>query len=389
MKIRMGTLNAWALPEPLARDVPERMRAIGAKLSSLDLDVMAFQEVWTAEARRSLRRAGRRAGLDYCWDGERGSGSLGGGSGGLLVLSRLPIMDADFESYALRGEAEKVVVNGEYLSGKGFAMLRLRTPEGPLVILNTHLHARYASRSPHKHVAHRTGQIIQLAARHSQIREPMVLVGDFNFREKEPDYRVLTGILGLGDVAARLDQRQATTLGQNPYRSGMGLDRRKDYVFARDGANQGIEPRNIQRVFDEPLEIDGRRAAYSNHSGLIVELEMGGVAVSAMQPEDGSVFERASEILARGKKFAKRRRRDGRTLSGMGVGFGAVAGLGMIPKPISRRKMLRMSLGTFSLLALTPGVGLSFLSEVFVQDEIRAFKTAERQLAELVDARLA
>jgi hypothetical protein len=217
----------------------------------------------------------------------------------------------------------------------------------------------------------------------------MVLVGDFNFREKEPDYRVLTGILGLGDVAARLDQRQATTLGDNPYRSGMGLDRRKDYVFARDGADQGIEPRNVQRVFDEPLEIDGRRAAYSNHSGLIVELEMGGVAFSEMQPEDGSVFERASEILARGKKFAKRRRRDGRTLSGMGVGCAAVAGLGMIPKPISRRKMLRMSLGTFSLLALTPGVGLSFLSEVFVQDEIRAFKTAERQLAELIDARLA
>ena len=114
MKIRMATLNAWALPEPLARDVPERIRAIGAKLPSLDLDVMAFQEVWTANSRRSLRRAGRRAGLAYCWDGERGS--LGGGSGGLLVLSRLPIMDVDFESYALRGEAERVAVNGEYLS---------------------------------------------------------------------------------------------------------------------------------------------------------------------------------------------------------------------------------------------------------------------------------
>jgi hypothetical protein len=42
-----------------------------------------------------------------------------------------------------------------------------------------------------------------------------------------------------------------------------------------------------------------------------------------------------------------------------------------------------MSLGATCLLALTPGVGLSYLTEVLVQDEIRSFKRAEEQLAEL------
>ena len=60
MKIRVGTLNTWGLPEPLSRDLAGRIDAIGAELASLDVDVMAFQEVWTADARRSLRGAARR-----------------------------------------------------------------------------------------------------------------------------------------------------------------------------------------------------------------------------------------------------------------------------------------------------------------------------------------
>ena len=54
-----------------------------------------------------------------------------------------------------------------------------------------------------------------------------------------------------------------------------------------------------------------------------------------------------------------------------------------LQQEISRRRMLRMSLGATCLLALTPGVGLSYFTEVLVQDEIRSFKRAEEQLAEL------
>ena len=383
MQIRLGTLNAWALPEPLARDVSARIRAIGNRLASLDLDVLALQEVWTRESRRDLRRAGRRAGLPHCWDGEEGSGALGAGSGGLLVLSRFPIDRVHFEPFALRGEVEQTVVTGEYVSGKGFASLRLRTPVGPLALIDTHLHARYTRRSPHKHVSHRVGQTIQLATHLSATREPLFAVGDFNFLEGESDYQVLTGILGVSDSAAVLDRRQATTSGTNPYRDPASQGRRKDYVFVRDGLTQGIELRDLRRAFDEPLEIDGNPAAYSNHAGLIVEFEMGGLSGSSHQPADPEVVGLAAELLARGKKLAKRRRKGGRQLSGMGMGFAVAAGLGMVPRRISRRRMLRMSLGATCLLALTPGVGLSYFTEVFVQDEIRAFKRAEEQLAEL------
>ncbi len=70
MQIRLGTLNAWALPEPLASDVSSRIDAIGKKLPDYDLDVVACQEVWTRQARRVLQRAGARAGLIHAWAGD-------------------------------------------------------------------------------------------------------------------------------------------------------------------------------------------------------------------------------------------------------------------------------------------------------------------------------
>jgi endonuclease/exonuclease/phosphatase family metal-dependent hydrolase len=381
MQIRLGTLNAWGLPAPLARDTDHRIDAIGQKLLEYDLDVLAFQEVWTKQARVSLQRAGKRAGLVHSWAGEGASWAPGRARGGLLILSRLPIEAVRFESFTLRGEPERAVANLEYVSGKGFVAIELRTPEGPFALINTHLHARYKTRT-HNYVPHRTGQAIQLAARHAVSEMPLVVVGDFNFRENEPDYRVLTGLLGLRDTAVELESRQDTTLTSNPYRKSR-FSRRKDYIFVRDGASRSLAPQSISRAFDAPLRVDGRDAAYSNHAGLIVDFEIGGAANCAARADDPSIFALAADLLDVGKQLAKDRRTGERQLSGLGVGVAALAGLTMLPKPVSRRRMLRMSLGASALAALTPGVGFSLVSEVLVQDEIAAFKQAAEQLAKL------
>jgi endonuclease/exonuclease/phosphatase family metal-dependent hydrolase len=386
MQIRLGTLNAWALPEPVARDTEHRIDAIGKKLQDYDLDVIAFQEVWTSAARATLQRAGKRAGLVHSWGGKNSGWSLARESGGLLILSRLPIEGVAFESFVLRGEPERAVANLEYVSGKGFVAVELRTPEGPFALINTHLHARYKTR-PHNYVPHRTGQAIQLAARYAKSEMPMVVVGDFNFREGEPDYLVLRGLLGVRDAAVELDQRQDTTLTSNPYRKSR-FSRRKDYVFVRDGASLGLATRRIDRAFDAPLEIDGHAAAYSNHAGLIVEFELGGTGARAQSGGDPSIIQLAADLLDVGKQLAKQRRQGERQLSGLGVGYAALAGLAMLPERVSRRRMLRMSLGASALAALTPGVGFSVISEVLVQDEITAFKQAAEQLAQLDRERL-
>ena len=109
MPIRVATLNAWAPPAPLARDVSYRIESIGEKLPDYHFDVIAFQEVWTSGARRELLRAGARAGFGHAWAGEGVSWLQGTERGGLMVLSRWPIEDVRFERFAVRGEPERAV----------------------------------------------------------------------------------------------------------------------------------------------------------------------------------------------------------------------------------------------------------------------------------------
>ena len=85
--------------------------------------------------------------------------------------------------------------------------------------------------------------------------EPVAVLGDFNFREGEPDYQVLTEILGMADVAMALGNRQNTILNTNVYRRASGRDRRKDYVFVRSGGDQNLVPRAIALSFDDRFEI--------------------------------------------------------------------------------------------------------------------------------------
>ncbi|MFP8880608.1 MAG: endonuclease/exonuclease/phosphatase family protein, partial [Myxococcota bacterium] len=268
MRIRVATLNVWALPSPFAQHVSERMTAIGSRIRDLDADLVSFQEVWTPSARETLVAAGHAAGLVHNWHTEA---SFGGS--GLLVLSRLPIESTQFERYSLRGLPEEI--GGDFYGGKGFVRLIVDTPEGAIALLNPHLHARYSKRVRHEYRGLRTGQIVQLAVGTMQLQIPAIATGDFNFNEFDSGHRVLTGLTGFRDLAAESNQRQPTVLRQNAYRRGRSKpDKRIDYVFARNGSAHAVRTNWIERIFDEPIEIYGRPASYSDHAGLLAELEI-------------------------------------------------------------------------------------------------------------------
>ena len=100
LRVRLVTLNCWGLAWPLALDVTARLHAIGEALPGLRCDVVAFQEVWTEEAVQILTASGERAGLKYAWN------SLGPtDGGGLLVISRTPLLAARFERLVAPGNA--------------------------------------------------------------------------------------------------------------------------------------------------------------------------------------------------------------------------------------------------------------------------------------------
>jgi endonuclease/exonuclease/phosphatase family metal-dependent hydrolase len=380
MKLRIATLNVWGLPEPLARDVTPRIKAIGERLGALDADVVAFQETFRPDARAALLEAGRRVGLVNAWHSRS---TLGGG--GLLTLSRLPIEAARFERYSARGQAEQIQL-GEYISGKGFAKLQLRTSEGPIQFLNTHLHARYTNEFPHEFEAHRIAQIVQLAAASVHPTQPVIVAGDFNAGEHQTEYGVLTGLTGLRDTAAELGLRIPTVYGTNPYRHPLAKSKRIDFVFRRDGASRSVEALHSERVFDAPVSLPGREVACSNHAGVLAEVEIRARRRDTPVPAPLAwAVGEAQRLLAQGRAGAERRRREMRTLSGAGLASVVAATAGGRSSRMSRRGLLRLSLRGAALAALTPTVGYSMLSEVFVPTEINGFEDAEAQLAQLVD----
>jgi sphingomyelin phosphodiesterase 2 len=376
MRIRVATLNVWALPAPFGRRVRKRMRAIGAELPSLDLDAIAFQEVWTAEARRILLRGGREAGLVHAWHNDS---DLGGS--GLLVLSRLPIETVAFERFFLPGRPQRID-HPDYYGGKGFARVRLATPAGPVTFLDTHLHARYGGDVAHEYLAYRIGEIVQMAMRIAVAHEPLIAAGDFNFREGDPEYRVFRGLARVRDVAAEFGRPEPTIFGDNPFRGGTSNNgRRIDFLFVRDGRQLGVRARETRRVFDDVFELGGRPASYSDHAGVLAELEIersSPVPASGLDPEAARL---ASRLLAEGRRLAERQRRGDRALAGIGFGTALLAAAGVRRPSVTRRRLLRAGLQGAGILALTPSVGFSILSEVFTPYELRAFD----HLAALLD----
>jgi hypothetical protein len=216
------------------------------------------------------------------------------------------------------------------------------------------------------------GQITQLAMRAARIREPIAIAGDFNLEEGDVEYRVLAGLTGARDAAAEAQQRDPTVFRGNAYRSG-SREKRVDYVWLRDGTDGALRARAVERVFDEPVEIRGRRASYSNHAGVLVEIDLAPKAPGPLPALDPEAARLAAGILAEGRTRAKRHRRESRALAGAGLSVAALAAAGARNQRVTRRRFLRGGIEGTALLAVASTVGLSLVAELFTPDELHAF----------------
>lgn len=380
MRLRVVSLNVWALPAPVGRHVGERVDLILRDLPALDCDVALFQEVWRDEVREEMRAGGRAAGLPHCW---WLPGPARGGSG-LLALSRWPIEDPHFRRFTLCGIPQRID-QMDYYSGKGIARFTVRPDGRPLVLCNTHLHARYAGLEVEDdYIGHRAAEIVEIADELRSIREPVVAVGDFNLRDVSPEYRLLIGMTGLVDVAAQLGEKRPTSILDNAWRRlrGSVSESRIDYVFGRSGTREGITPVAAKRVFDTPVEVAGRTRAYSDHAGVLAELAVGepGMPPHRIPP---SAFALGRELLDNGRRRARRRRARER----VGAGASAVAAVAAVGaarrRRFTRRRVLRAGLGLAAAGAAASAAGLTLLAEHFVPRELADFDAIASLLARI------
>ncbi len=385
MRLRVLSLNVWGLPPPIGRHVNERLALVFRDLPDLDCDLALFQEVWTEEARAQMIENGRNLGYAHSWV----QGGARGGSG-LLALSRLPIQRTHFRRFTLCGLPQRIT-QMDYYSGKGVARLDVETPGGPVAVFNTHMHARYApARVPDEYVGHRTGEVIEFADELRRVSEPVVAAGDFNMRDSAPEYRVLRELSGVIDAATALDVREPTATLSNVYRLARGAisESRIDYIFCRSGIDRGARPTAVRRVLDTPLRVAGEPGAYSDHAGVLAEIEIGGPGATPA-PVTRAAFDRAQELLSKGRAHTLARRRNERIGAGAGVLTTALAIAATRRPALSRRRFLRTAAWGLAGLSATSAVGLFTLAEAFVPEELAGYDSVEALLARIAEAEAA
>jgi endonuclease/exonuclease/phosphatase family metal-dependent hydrolase len=284
--LRVVTFNAWALPLSIpSQQKRRRMRRLPQALAALDADVIVLQEMFDVRARRRVlrelcppygttpdamhsRRILQLLPIDV--------------TGGLLVLSRLPIGGSRF----IRHPRDVGSKPDERIGHKGGMILHLDTPLGRVTLLAVHLYA--GTKRKHAHV--RCAQLAPLleAVNEEANGNPIVLAGDINTSPTigypdaagpenplTPEYATLLEA-GFSDPLppnpTPADRTATWVPSRNRYAAlpyqETKTDARYDYVLTRSGSAHAWSVKDACTVLDEP------GAHLSDHVGMQVELEL-------------------------------------------------------------------------------------------------------------------
>jgi endonuclease/exonuclease/phosphatase family metal-dependent hydrolase len=379
MELRLGTFNVWGLPKPFADDSSVRARAIARRLPELDLDVLLIQEAWTDEMRDSLRVAALEAGFEVAL-ASRESG------GGLMTISRLPILRNRFQKFQFRGDPERIAT-GEFLGAKGYQTLLLEGRDGPFTVINTHLHARYQRFRPKLNSAVRAAQLLQLVGEIHDLEGTVVIGGDLNCLADDPEYQIFKGLTGAFEVAE--GRKDLSTISRfNFYkRHRSGSDKRIDYLFLRPGLGMVPQFDGARLLFAEREPIRGIDRSLSDHFGIASqigwEVARSGAGYAANTSREFEVFELARGLLAVGRKEVDRREEAHFRYAGGWIASAVLAASLRRSSALDRRHFLRTAASVIAFGSLAPAIGYTTLARFDSDSKRDAFDGAQQILAAL------
>ena len=284
--IRAVTFYAWALPVTIpSQHKRRRLRRLPKALAALDADLIVLQELFDVRARRRLLGelcppygAAPETNAD-----RRILGLVPADmTGGLLVLSRHPILGSRFVPHTL-GHGTKV---DERLGRKGAMIVHIETPVGRLTVFAVHL---YAGTKP-KDTKIRMAQMKPLlqVLENEAAGGPVLMAGDINTSPTAdypkppghenplaPEYAALVGAGFLDPLPPNPTPvaRSATWVPSRnryaalPYQETK-TDERYDYLMVRPGEGLEWVVRGAGTVIDTP------DAHLSDHVGVLGEFAL-------------------------------------------------------------------------------------------------------------------
>lgn len=195
---KLLTFNTWGL-KYVSKRRKERLTAFADRLASdqEDYDIVALQELWTTEDWEYIDKV---CAVKYPYRRWFSSGILSGP--GLAILSKYPIRKTMLYRFPLNGRPS-AIFRGDWYVGKSVAVSILQLDDGStLGILNSHMHAPYATHGDAAYEAHRTCQAWEIATLIEELKNAghaVILVGDLNSRPGSLPYKILEKQAGLVD----------------------------------------------------------------------------------------------------------------------------------------------------------------------------------------------
>lgn len=294
VQLSVLTYNIHGLPWPIADGRGAALRAIGRELAAMREagrrpDVVLIQEgfrgeiadlvkvsgyrFWAAGPSRSDRppdappgRASAYKAVRYPMAGE-GWGKFTGS--GLHILSDLPILE-------VRSEPYRACAGLDCLANKGVMLARIALPggAGEIDIVNTHMNARGASRTPIARTlrAHnlQTEQLVSFIKREHAADIPLLVGGDFNVRGAPARYDYEGDARPYTVVSQFCDALDAHCEGQSPAAARKPWLGSQDLQAFRPGGPVNVLPVRVATVFDAAR---GERAL-SDHVGYLVRYQL-------------------------------------------------------------------------------------------------------------------
>jgi endonuclease/exonuclease/phosphatase family metal-dependent hydrolase len=263
-EISVLTMNCLGLPVPVP-GLRRRLVALGAAIAALGVDVACLQEVGRWRHLPLLRHD------DTEWPYLTSFAHPYAPKGGLVTLSRLPILSNAYHTYKERGTSTSLHMTERY-QAKGVQTTVLQA-DPPLIVLNTHLAANYTARWSYtnSYAKVERAQLRELAEVVRAIPDDalVIIAGDFNVPRNSwlyDEFRSATGV-----IDPLVDATEPT------YRPGPGVPTRAaqalDHIFVRAPRHFELTMHAELCLGDPVWLAHGTRGYLSDHLGIRLHLQ--------------------------------------------------------------------------------------------------------------------
>jgi endonuclease/exonuclease/phosphatase family metal-dependent hydrolase len=351
------SFNVWGVPT-ISPDRQARIDEIGRRLAALAqdehdrVDVVALQELWVRDDATTIADHLERAGLSH--HHHFMPEALDEDGSGLFVASRFPIDDIRFTAFDV-GRTPHIPWHLDWMAKKGVGIVTITTPDGPVEIANTHMHANYQM-GDYGFVQLAQGGQLASAVRDSG--HPLILAGDLNVPpDALPARMVISGA------------------GLTPASDHFGIDQ----IHGRAGGGQRLTTLATRWLWDHALRFDGGLTrTLSDHPCLLVRyrIEPCDGPCPAGPKRDESVARATAAQLELERSSAKRMIWLGRIAAAA-----AVVGAGLMLRMQRRRNGRRWLTVAAALMVVACASWAAYIGFHFGPDRLRQVESYARTLA--------